>query len=233
MGRHSKPRARRGTLAASLLALMAGSMLLGYAVRDYTGDFNAAAMPKQPQVSETERPLVRTPSRAPKNSDGSLQAQRHLQVPASPSLLTIDSMQLQESEVVPLTLADDGALEVPEDPWQVGYWRSDRQGGPLRPTIFVGHLDSTSGPAIFYRLSVLVSGDLIKVEDAQGRTWTYEVVETEQTMRDAFPTRRVYGPTKRPELRLLTCSGDYVESSYLQNLIVYAVARRTPNVSGY
>jgi hypothetical protein len=41
-----------------------------------------------------------------------------------------------------------------------------------------------------------------------------------------FPTVAVYGPTPRPELRLITCGGrfDRQARSYTQNVVVEAVA---------
>jgi hypothetical protein len=42
--------------------------------------------------------------------------------------------------------------------------------------------------------------------------------------KDAFPTDAVYGDTPDPQLRLITCGGDFDrrERSYLDNIIVYA-----------
>ena len=40
----------------------------------------------------------------------------------------------------------------------------------------------------------------------------------------AFPTARVYGATRRPTLRLITCSGAFDSASghYVDNTVVYA-----------
>ena len=43
--------------------------------------------------------------------------------------------------------------------------------------------------------------------------------------KDDFPSQKVYGPTNRPELRLITCGGGYTKSTgYLGNsfMVVYA-----------
>ena len=41
-----------------------------------------------------------------------------------------------------------------------------------------------------------------------------------------FPDAAVYGPTPDPQLRLITCGGDFDRSrrSYYDNVVVYAVA---------
>ena len=42
--------------------------------------------------------------------------------------------------------------------------------------------------------------------------------------KDQFPTAAVYGPTPVPELRLITCTGEFDRAahSYLDNLVVTA-----------
>jgi hypothetical protein len=50
------------------------------------------------------------------------------------------------------------------------------------------------------------------------------VTAVTQVTKTSFPTSKVYGPTSRPELRLVTCGGtfDSATGHYLSNLIVYA-----------
>jgi hypothetical protein len=52
------------------------------------------------------------------------------------------------------------------------------------------------------------------------------VVLVEQYAKEAFPTNAVYGPTPGPELRLVTCGGDFNRQrrSYVDNVVVYAMA---------
>jgi hypothetical protein len=46
----------------------------------------------------------------------------------------------------------------------------------------------------------------------------------QQHPKDAFPTERVYGNTDAPELRLITCGGEFDrdERSYRDNIIAFA-----------
>jgi sortase (surface protein transpeptidase) len=96
--------------------------------------------------------------------------------------------------------------------------------GDVGPSLLAGHVDSRTGPAVFYRLRELRGGDRIVVERSDGRTATFEVDRVEQVSKSSFPTRRVYGATPRPELRLITCGGTFDASSghYLSNVVVYA-----------
>jgi len=68
-------------------------------------------------------------------------------------------------------------------------------------------------------------GDLVEVQ--QGGAWvSFAVTAVGRYRKDAFPTGRVYGPTPDPQLRLITCSGDFnsAQRSYVDNTVVYAVA---------
>ena len=53
----------------------------------------------------------------------------------------------------------------------------------------------------------------------------FRVEGLERWPKAEFPTRRVFGRTRLSTLRLVTCSGEFDESSghYVDNTIVYAV----------
>jgi sortase (surface protein transpeptidase) len=91
--------------------------------------------------------------------------------------------------------------------------------------VIAGHVDSRSGPAVFYRLDELVAGDRVEVTRSDGTVFAYRVATVETRPKDAFPTARVYGPTPGPELRLITCGGAFDRNSrhYRDNVIVTAI----------
>lgn len=122
----------------------------------------------------------------------------------------------------PLGLNDDGALEVPEDFARTGWWKGGPEPGEEGPAVIVGHVDSHTGPAVFFRLHELRSGDLVHVDRADGTTGTFAVRSTMSVHKDRFPTAAVYGPTDGPELRLITCHGDFHGGSYDHNLVLFA-----------
>ena len=125
-----------------------------------------------------------------------------------------------------LGVTPERELTVPEDPGDVGWWRDGPRPGETGPEVLVGHKDSTTGPAVFYGLGDVLPGDVVHVEDARGTTSTFQVTGVEQVDKYAFPTEKVYGKTKTPELRLLTCGGEYNEATreYEDNFVVYATA---------
>lgn len=92
----------------------------------------------------------------------------------------------------------------------------------------MGHVDSRAGPAVFFHLGELDAGDGIRVTRRGGETTRFVIVRKEQVSKDDFPTRRVYGDTAEPTLRMITCAGGFDEERghYSDNLVVTA---RTPS----
>ncbi len=127
-----------------------------------------------------------------------------------------------DAALVRLGLNADGSLQVP--PFEVAGWYVGRsRPGEPGPAVVAAHVDSTTGPAVFYRLKHLRGGDLIHV-DYGDATVTFGVRESRSFPKSQFPTDLVYGPTEGPELRLVTCDGtfDRTARSYLSNLVVWA-----------
>lgn len=124
-----------------------------------------------------------------------------------------------------LRLGDQGELLPPKAFGQAGWYAEGTSPGDVGPAVIAGHVDSRSGPAVFYRLRELARGDRIEVVRA-GRTERFTVVRTRWYPKADFPTGEVYGPTPDRQLRLITCGGvfDRKLRSYRENLVVYAVA---------
>lgn len=128
--------------------------------------------------------------------------------------------------IIRLGLNADRSLEVPTDFGDTGWWSGGSRPGERGPAVIVGHVDSKTGPAVFYRLRELHRGDAIVVVGHDGSRTRFTVEGSEQYPKDDFPTARVYGSTPGPTLRLITCSGTFDHSTghYLSNTVVYATA---------
>jgi sortase (surface protein transpeptidase) len=129
-----------------------------------------------------------------------------------------------DADVIDLGLQDDGTMEVPSDFAQTGWFDRGPKPGRVGPAVIAGHVDSTTGPAVFFRLSELSAGDEIEVHGEDGEIVTFAVREIQQHPKDEFPTEAVYSGTPGAELRLITCSGEFDqgERSYRDNTIVFA-----------
>lgn len=142
---------------------------------------------------------------------------------SAPAVLQIPSIQVRE-ELIELGIQPDGTLEVPSKGDDVGWYLPDGNPEGPHPTVFAGHVDTTTGPAVFYRLQELELGDEVEVTAIDGKVRTYRVDRVDDHPVDAFPTREVFGPVNVDEIRLITCTGKFDTSlrEYEDNRVVYA-----------
>jgi len=144
-------------------------------------------------------------------------------VPGSPTRVRIPAIGV-DSPLEALHLDVHGALNPPVDFGRAGWYADGTPPGDVGPAVIAGHVDSHHGPAVFFRLRDLRSGDLVEV--ARGRRrYAFRVVSVARYAKNRFPTAAVYGPTPDPQLRVVTCGGDFdrSRSSYVDNVVVYAV----------
>jgi Sortase domain len=118
----------------------------------------------------------------------------------------------------------DGSLQVPRDWDKAGWYDQGPRPGQPGPAVILGHVDSKTGPAVFYRLRALRPRDIVRVGLADGRILVFRVQRVRRYPKDEFPTEAVYLPTLNRELRLITCGGefDYASGHYRDNIVVYA-----------
>jgi sortase (surface protein transpeptidase) len=128
------------------------------------------------------------------------------------------------SSLQPLRLLANGSLQSPSQWQQAGWFSQGTIPGSVGPAVIAGHVDSVSGPAVFYRLRQVRIGDSVLVRRQNGSVLHFVVYDVRSYPKNQFPTAAVYGPTAIPELRLITCTGDfdYRARSYLDNLVVSA-----------
>ena len=143
--------------------------------------------------------------------------------PSPPVWVEIPSIGVS-SRLIRLGLNADGTMEVPRDYGLAGWFTGGAMPGQDGPAVISGHVDSKSGPAVFYRLRELRPGDTIRVRRAAGDWLAFEVTGTARYAKAEFPTDAVFGPVTGPVLRVITCGGDFDRSSghYLDNVVVTA-----------
>lgn len=209
----SAPLLRRllaGAGAAALLAGCAGE-----------GDGGSGVSPSAPSSAPAA-----APSAASDRAGAAAPPAASVTDPASvpvPVSVSVPALGLTE-ELVDLGIAPDGTAEVPTDYDRVGWFTGGGRPGARGPTVLMGHVDSTDGPAVFYDLRELAPGDLVEVTSGDGTTATYAVSGTRQVPKGEFPTAAVFGATPTDVLRLITCTGDFDSGarSYTDNLVVTA-----------
>jgi sortase (surface protein transpeptidase) len=140
-----------------------------------------------------------------------------------PTRLIIPAIGVDTS-VVPLGRNADGTAQVPSSTTYAGWYDLGPRPGQVGPAVILGHVDSYTGPGVFYRLRSLLPGDIVTVQSGH-ETLRFEVAELVTYEKDHFPTASVFGPAPDPELRLITCGGpfDAAIGRYEDNVVAYAV----------
>lgn len=203
----------RRTLAAALFtaALFTGTWLMDEGSR-------ALAPPPQPSKAEAFPPAGAAAVRR-------REPPVRVLAPAVPTRVRIPDIQV-DAPVTRLGLQPDGTLASPpeDDKNLAGWYEAGTAPGAIGTAVIAGHVDLAGGPAVFYGLGALKRGNTVEVQRADGRTAVFTIDAIEVYDRKDFPTRKVYGASGRPELRVVTCGGGFSQEAdaYLGNVVVYA-----------
>lgn len=141
---------------------------------------------------------------------------------AHPWQLRIPAIHVAAS-IVPTGVNRDGTIAVPplREARAVGWYRFGAVPGSPGPAILLGHVDTYTGPGVFYRLYRLSRGDRIYLRT--GRTLTFSVTSLREVPKTEFP-EGLYAPAGSPMLYLITCAGtfDHGTHHYQDNIIIGA-----------
>ena len=143
--------------------------------------------------------------------------------PVRPVSLSVPAIGVR-TDLIRLGQQTDGTVEVPADPDRAGWFDLGPPPGAHGSSVILGHVDSTSGPAVFYRLKELRPGDRVVVRLDDGTTARFRVHSIETYANADFPAQKVYGRQGRSQLNLVTCGGAYDSSrgGYQSNVVVNA-----------
>jgi hypothetical protein len=177
-------------------------------------------------TSPTGVPTAVTPAPVPVPVPSAVmeyRAPRDLPAVADPVRIEIPSLDV-DSSLERVGKQADGTIGVPKRPSRAAWYVDSAPPGQVGASVMLGHVDSKSGPAVFYRLHTVRKGDEIVVHRADKSVVRFVVDRVEEFDKDEFPSVDVYFPTVRPTLRLITCGGDYVRSDggYQSNVVVFA-----------
>lgn len=125
-----------------------------------------------------------------------------------------------------LSIGVSGQLNPPpaNDTNLVGWFRDGASPGERGSSIVVGHVDTKTGPAVFSRLLTLQPGSMVHITRADSVVASFKVDSVDSFSKADFPNDRVYADSSSPQLRLITCGGDYNQNTreYEENVVVFA-----------
>ena len=118
----------------------------------------------------------------------------------------------------------DKSIALPTRPERAGWFKDGPRPGQPGPAVIIGHVDWNHGPAVFFRLREMKPGEAVYVDRADGSTQEFRVTTVRQVAKSDFPTADVYAPDLQSSLRLITCGGQFDDTSgnYVDNVIVFA-----------
>lgn len=130
----------------------------------------------------------------------------------------------KEISIVEVGVAADGALEVPGEWNEAGWFKKSSKPGETGNMILDGHYDTNYGtPAAFWELKYLKIGDTLGILDNYGNLYEYKVYETFLVDLSDPDKLEVYEDSEMSaEVTLITCSGVWLpgESTYSKRLVI-------------
>lgn len=143
--------------------------------------------------------------------------------PGIPETISIPILSLSAS-VESVGLDTQKKMDVPKDPANVAWYNPGFKPGEKGNSVINGHVDSPTGPAVFFRLKELKTGDKIAVIDNQNHKYNFVVKDKKSFPFNQVPLNEIFGPSDRPLLNLITCDGifDRKSKNYTLRTIIYS-----------
>ena len=129
-----------------------------------------------------------------------------------------------EAAIEPTGILENGEMGVPEKIEEVGWFEPGFKAGAKGHTVLAGHVDSLTGPAIFYHLKKVKTGEQVILTDADGREMVFEIKEIASYPTDEAPIQEIFGPSDKRMINLITCTGTFNRDigSHEERLVVSA-----------
>lgn len=173
-------------------------------------------MPKTVPVDGAEPTSLSVPSEpsVPINSDTGTGA---------PTRLSIPKLGLN-AVIEQVGLAPDGAMAVPKDPLQAGWFAPGTVPGDIGSAVLAGHVDWWYGATgVFANLDKLKPGDVLSIENDLGQQFNF-IVKDSKKFAPTANTAEIFSSTDaEAHLNLITCSGawDKTAGQYSERLVVF------------
>jgi LPXTG-site transpeptidase (sortase) family protein len=208
-----RPAALRAAIVGAVILVIAGATMSVFALRGFSvpaGPVGPESLPKSVSTA------VPTPTVGPQSAPLARSAPVRIRIPA----IAVNA------PVIALGLNADGTIQVPPlaEHNLTGWYKYGPTPGQQGPAVILGHVDSLTGPSVFYRLKDLRKGDTVYITLADGQRPAFTVDGIQEAAKDDFPTSAVYGQVAYQGLRLITCGGPFDTASghYVDNIIIYA-----------
>ena len=228
-GRHGSAPAPRPGRRRAVATVLGAALLLGGATAVVIGINDQEPAPPVPPAAQAPADPVDTPtpttSSAPVPAPTATATEVAKKVPL-PTTISIPSLDVT-SKLLTLGLADDGTIAVPakgKNYDRAAWFDGSPRPGANGPAVIEGHVDGDNGPSVFHDLGKITKGATITVTREDGSKVHFVVDGVASYPKDDFPVTKVYANTKDPQLRLITCGGEFDRTTghYVDNTVVFA-----------
>ncbi len=142
-----------------------------------------------------------------------------------PTSVEIPSLSVSSS-LIGLGRTPTGEVAVPSlsRPMQAAWYDESPVPSAIGAAVILGHVNGDGRPGVFIHLRLVRPGAEVLVRRSDGMTAVFRISSVETLAKDAFRGDRFYGSNGTPQLRLVTCGGEFDARThgYLSNVVVFA-----------
>lgn len=152
-------------------------------------------------------------------------------IPITPIRLIIPSISV-DTTVEHVGRDTKGNMDVPKNAGNVAWYSLGARPGELGNSVIAGHYDTNLGlPAVFYNLKKMKVGDEVIVLGEGDTKYTFVVKAIERVNVNNPPLAKIFGPSNKPNLNLITCEGVWNKKtrSYEQRLVIFTELKTPTN----
>lgn len=154
--------------------------------------------------------------------------------PDRPRYLTVPSIGVNKSRVLPMGLTNTGALDTPRNIFDVGWYVNSGKPGEGGTMVIDGHNGGPNVIGVFKYLLDIPIGSRIVIERGDGVVFEYETIENKTislSEADAYMATALTSPEPgRESVTLITCTGQWApaQGTYLSRQFLRAVLVESP-----
>lgn len=132
-----------------------------------------------------------------------------------------------EAPVIAVGLTNDGAMDVPKRPSDVGWFEYSPRPGLAGNSILAGHLDWQGTPGVFAKLASVKNGEAVVIRESDGSERGFAVEWKREVAAEAPPPKQVFEPIISSGLTLITCGGRFNPATrrYDTRIVVRAIRK--------
>ncbi|MFN0093702.1 MAG: sigma-70 family RNA polymerase sigma factor [Dehalococcoidia bacterium] len=197
------------------------------AVPEPTPTVQPVIAPPSPTATATATPTIRptqTPTPTPSPTPTPPPPARALSTDSPPERLVIGGLAINAPITVKGLIEGGTRMDSPDGPDEIAWYGFTSPPGRPGNAVLSGHYDFIRrGPAVFFDLHTLQSGDPVALRLENGVTLLYTVLSSTLYDVETIPMPELIAGGAAPEtITLITCSGDFDGADYSERLVVVA-----------